>query len=61
MGLGGREGKYWHESSLARSGEGFYTLPRMEDKSYLVQRFAKLSLGLYHVIGYSVAGEETVV
>jgi ribonuclease Z len=30
-------------------------------KSFLVQRFAKLNLGLYHVIGYSVAGEETVV
>ena len=33
----------------------------MSDKSYLVQRFAKLRLGLHHVIGYSVAGEETVV
>lgn len=30
-------------------------------KSFLVQRFAKIPLGHYHVIGYSVAGEETVV
>src|SRR5450755_4235017 len=33
----------------------------MGEKSFLVQRFAKIPLGLYHVIGYSVAGEETVV
>lgn len=33
----------------------------MIEKSFLVQRFAKLKLGLQHVIGYSVAGEETVV
>lgn len=32
----------------------------MPDKSFLVQKFAKLPLGAYHVIGYSVAGEETV-
>ena len=32
----------------------------MPDKSFLVQRFAKLSFGQYSVIGYSVAGEETV-
>jgi ribonuclease Z len=32
----------------------------MADKSFLVQKFAKLPLGAYHVIGYSVAGEETV-
>jgi ribonuclease Z len=31
------------------------------EKSFLVQRFAKLKLGAYHVIGYSVAGEESVV
>lgn len=30
------------------------------EKSFLVQRFAKLKLGAYHVVGYSVAGEETV-
>src|SRR5690349_18079349 len=30
------------------------------DKSFLVQRFAKIRLGAYHVVGYSVAGEETV-
>src|SRR5215213_8573506 len=33
----------------------------MSDKSFLVQKFAKLPLGNLHVIGYSVAGEETVV
>jgi ribonuclease Z len=33
----------------------------MAEKSYLVQRFAKLPLGQIHLIGYSVAGEETVV
>lgn len=32
----------------------------MAEKSYLVQKFAKLPLGGLHVIGYSVAGEETV-
>lgn len=31
------------------------------EKSFLVQRFAKIRLGSTHVIGYSVAGEETVV
>ena len=29
-------------------------------KSYLVQKFARLPFGQYHVVGYSVAGEETV-
>jgi ribonuclease Z len=33
----------------------------MSEKSFLVQKFAKIPLGLYHVVGYSVAGEETVV
>lgn len=33
----------------------------MVEKSFLVQKFAKLSFGQYSVIGYSVAGEETVV
>lgn len=33
----------------------------MAEKSYLVQKFAKIPLGMYHVVGYSVAGEETVV
>jgi len=33
----------------------------MADRSYLVQKFARLNLGAMHVIGYSVAGEETVV
>lgn len=32
----------------------------MADRSYLSQRFAKISLGAYTLIGYSVAGEETV-
>jgi ribonuclease Z len=31
------------------------------EKSFLVQKFAKLGFGPLHVIGYSVAGEETVV
>lgn len=30
------------------------------DKSFLVQKFAKIPLGAIHVVGYSVAGEETV-
>src|SRR5690349_23691083 len=30
------------------------------EKSFLVQRFAKVRIGQYHVVGYSVAGEETV-
>jgi ribonuclease Z len=33
----------------------------MPERSYLVQKFARIPLGTYHVIGYSVAGEETVV
>jgi len=33
----------------------------MAEKSFLVQRFAKLPLGQIHLIGYSVAGEETLV
>lgn len=32
----------------------------MVEKSFLVQKFAKLKLGSVHVVGYSVAGEETV-
>src|SRR5450432_801983 len=31
------------------------------EKSFLVQKFAKLRFGATHVIGYSVAGEETLV
>jgi len=31
------------------------------EKSYLVQKFAKIRFGAFHVVGYSVAGEETVV
>lgn len=33
----------------------------MVEKSFLVQKFAKLRFGQFHVVGYSVAGEETVV
>lgn len=33
----------------------------MTDKSFLVQKFARIPLGAFHVVGYSVAGEETVV
>src|SRR5580698_2263850 len=33
----------------------------MADKSFLVQKFAKIPLGSIHVVGYSVAGEETLV
>ena len=33
----------------------------MADKSFLVQKFAKIRLGANHLIGYSVAGEESVV
>ncbi len=33
----------------------------MAEKSYLVQKFAKIPLGSMHLIGYSVAGEESVV
>ena len=33
----------------------------MADKSFLVQKFAKIPFGSLHVIGYSMAGEETVV
>jgi len=31
------------------------------EKSFLVQKFARLNFGQFHVVGYSVAGEETVV
>jgi ribonuclease Z len=33
----------------------------MIEKSFLVQKFAKLNFGLLSIVGYSVAGEETVV
>jgi ribonuclease Z len=35
-------------------------MPDEADKSFLVQKFARLPLGAIHVVGYSVAGEETV-
>ena len=31
------------------------------EKSFLVQKFARIRFGAMHVVGYSVAGEETVV
>jgi len=31
------------------------------EKSFLVQRFARLAFGQYSILGYSVAGEESVV
>jgi ribonuclease Z len=33
----------------------------MADKSFLVQKFARIPVGSFHLIGYSVAGEETVI
>ena len=33
----------------------------MADRSFLVQKFARIAVGANHVIGYSVAGEESVV
>src|SRR5947209_6796618 len=47
---------------MTTSQVGPTLLPRMSpnQKSFLVQKFAKLSLGAHTVIGYSVAGEETV-
>jgi ribonuclease Z len=38
-----------------------YTSLSMLEKSFLVQKFAKIPLGMHSIIGYSVAGEETVV
>lgn len=35
--------------------------PYSVEKSFLTQRFAKLRFGTFHLIGYSIAGEETVV
>ncbi|MEM7807404.1 MAG: MBL fold metallo-hydrolase [Planctomycetota bacterium] len=36
-------------------------LPDVPDRSFLSQKFARLQFGPYSVVGYSVAGEETVV
>lgn len=33
----------------------------MLERSFLVQKFAKINFGAFHLIGYSVGGEETVV
>lgn len=35
--------------------------PQTPQKSFLTQRFARIAFGQYSVVGYSVAGEETVV
>ncbi|HEX3356837.1 MAG TPA: MBL fold metallo-hydrolase [Tepidisphaeraceae bacterium] len=34
---------------------------QLPEKSFLVQKFARLGFGQFHIVGYSVAGEETVV
>src|SRR5436190_20858303 len=44
----------------------YLTLPSMSEtagpeKSFLVQKFARINIGQFHVVCYSVAGEETVV
>ena len=45
-----------------RAGGPFLYSPTMPgEKSFLVQRFAKIPVGAIHVVGYSVAGEESVV
>jgi ribonuclease Z len=46
---------------LDMTGRADYFPASMIDKSFLVQRFARLRVGDLHVIGYSVAGEESVV
>ena len=51
---------------MAITLRGMAKMPSLEPpqalaKSYLVQKFARLAAGSIHVIGYSVAGEETVV
>lgn len=33
----------------------------MPERSFLVQRYARINFGAFHLVGYSVAGEETVV
>src|SRR5438105_12128528 len=52
-----------HDCRRCRSAYTFPThMPEQSsEKSFLVQKFAKIPLGTMHVIGYSVAGEETVV
>jgi len=47
---------------ILNSGPPMATLAAtMAEKSFLVQKFARIPLGTFHVIGYSVAGEETVI
>lgn len=36
-------------------------MPAAPNTSFLVQKFAQINFGAFHVVGYSVAGEETVV
>src|SRR5215213_3023636 len=45
---------------VAEAARASAPAPPAIEKSFLVQRFAKLNLGAIHVVGYSVAGEETV-
>ena len=49
------------EAGAAKPAPAQPALTGGADRSFLVQRFAKVRLGAYHVVGYSVAGEETVV
>ena len=49
------------DNAAAAPPAGDATSPYRVEKSFLVQRFAKLKFGAFHVVGYSVAGEETVV
>lgn len=49
----GREGQSREAAVTARGGQ--------VTRSFLTQRYARLSFGTYSLVGYSVAGEETVV
>ncbi len=46
---------------MTNAGPAINFVRSMIEKSFLVQKFARLTLGSLHVIGYSVAGEETVI
>ena len=51
-----------NESKPAAGKTAAPTLSAASDKkSYLIQKFAKIPVGSMHVVGYSVAGEETVI
>src|SRR5437867_1519521 len=58
----------WLALSLHCAGDYFAPMPdpvpdehAAPARSFLVQKFSRLSLGQYSLVGYSVAGEETVV